>query len=321
MSGTGGFQTQVTDQPAPAVAGDFASTNPYFTYDAGPGGLVAGAPNGVVIGRFAWVFPPVDPNGTGKIVQNSGAGAVAGFVHRAQQGLIVNYLQFAGMVIQPGFQMGLMTGGDFWVVNDGATEALVGQKAYANFADGKVSFAASGSPPGGASATGSSIDPETFSVTGSIDDDVLTVTAVGSGTIVNGATISGTGIASGTKIVSQLSGTAGGVGTYTVSIPEQSVDSTTVSGTYGLFTVGTATGTFGVGDVLSGSGGGGVTAGTVITQLLSGAGGSGSTFAVDPTQTVTSSTIAATTSVETKWYARSSGLAGELVKISDHPTG
>jgi hypothetical protein len=42
MSGTGGFQTSTTDQPAFAVAGDFASQNPYFTFDAGPGGLVAG---------------------------------------------------------------------------------------------------------------------------------------------------------------------------------------------------------------------------------------------------------------------------------------
>jgi hypothetical protein len=38
MSGTGGFQTSTTDQPAFAVAGDFASQNPYFTFDAGPGG-------------------------------------------------------------------------------------------------------------------------------------------------------------------------------------------------------------------------------------------------------------------------------------------
>ena len=38
MSGTGGFQTQIYNQPAVAVAGDFASQNPFFTLDAGPGG-------------------------------------------------------------------------------------------------------------------------------------------------------------------------------------------------------------------------------------------------------------------------------------------
>src|SRR5258706_14001213 len=37
------FPNQVNVQPAPAVAGDFASTNPRSAYPAGPGGPVAGA--------------------------------------------------------------------------------------------------------------------------------------------------------------------------------------------------------------------------------------------------------------------------------------
>src|SRR5258708_5135534 len=145
---TSGFQTQVYNQPAQAVAGDFASANPYSTFDAGPGGLVAGV-GGVVIGRFAWVFPPRDPNGTEMIVLNSGAGSVGGFVHREQQGLNTTFLSDAGMTIPQGFIVTLMTGGDYWVVNDGAGEALRGQKAYANFADGKVRFAAAGAPIAG----------------------------------------------------------------------------------------------------------------------------------------------------------------------------
>ena len=44
-----------------AVAGDFASQNQYYTYDAGPGGLVAGV-GGVNIGLFAWTYPPVAGN-------------------------------------------------------------------------------------------------------------------------------------------------------------------------------------------------------------------------------------------------------------------
>lgn len=317
---SGGFQTQVYNQPVQAVAGDFASVNPYFTLDAGPGGLIAGA-SGVVIGRFAWTVPPVDPNSANQVVNSFGYGSVAGFCHRAQQGLNSTFLSDAGTTILQGIMVTLMTGGDFWVVNDGSTSAQVGQKAYANFATGKVSFAATGSPAAGASATGSSIAASTSSVTGSIAGDILTVTAVGSGTVYPGTTFTGSGVASGTKVVAQLSGTAGGVGTYSVNIPEQTVASTTLSGTYGTFTVGTATGTFAVGDVIAGSGGGGVTAGTILTALITGAGGTGSTFAADPTQTVTSSTITSVHTVETKWYAQSAGLAGELVKISSQPQG
>lgn len=318
MSGTGGFQTQVTPQPAPAVAGDFASQNPYYTYPAGPGALVAGQ-SGVLVGLFAWIAPPDDPNGSPAIVSNSGAGKPAGFIHREQQGLIVDYLSPAGMKIQKGFAVTIVTAADLWAKNDGSTQALPGMKAYADLSTGQVNFAASGAPITGATATGSTIAAESFSVTGSIANDVLTVTAVGSGTIVAGATISGTGIASGTKVVSQVSGTAGGVGAYLVSIAEQTVASTTVSGTWGLFTVGTVTagGPFEVGDVLNATGS--VVAGTTITQLLTGDGGSASTFAVDNDTAVSSQTISAVSNVETNFYAQSTGLPGELVKMSALP--
>jgi microcystin-dependent protein len=45
---------------------------------------------------------------------------------------------------------------------------------------------------------------------------VLTVTAVVSGRIVLGQTLSGTGVTAGTRVVAQVSGTTGGVGVYTV---------------------------------------------------------------------------------------------------------
>lgn len=55
------------------------------------------------------------------------------------------------------------------------------------------------------------------SVTGSIAATLLTVTAVGSGTLYPGSTIAATGLTLGTVILNQLTGTTGGVGTYTVS--------------------------------------------------------------------------------------------------------
>lgn len=314
---TDGFQTVVTNQPAPAVAGDFASLNPMWTYDAGPGGLVCG-PGGLAAGLFAWTSAPADGDGTPSVANNFGTGPVAGFVARDQQGLITTYLAGSSMLTPQGFQTTLFIGGDFWCKNDGATQALPGMKAYATFANGQVTFAATGAATTGASSTGSTIAAATFSATGSILNDIMTVTAVGSGTIYPGSTISGTSVASGSKVVRQLTGTAGGIGTYAVSIPEQVVASTTISGTYGLFTAGTTTGTYHVGDVLTGST---TVAGTTLTAFITGTGGAG-TYAVDGTQTVGSATLSTLAiNVETKWYCRSSGQPGELVKISSQPLG
>ena len=62
----------------------------------------------------------------------------------------------------------------------------------------------------------------------------MNVSAVTSGTVVVGQYITGTGIALGTRILSNISGT-GGIGTYTVS-QSQSVSSTTLKLTTGVAT-------------------------------------------------------------------------------------
>ena len=58
---------------------------------------------------------------------------------------------------------------------------------------------------------------EAASVTGAIASTTLTVSAVSSGTLSVGQSISGSGMTSGTRILEQLSGTPGGVGTYRVN--------------------------------------------------------------------------------------------------------
>jgi hypothetical protein len=327
MTGTGGWQTQCYSQPAAAVAGNRASSNPIASYQGGgPGGLVSGV-GGVVVGKFAWVYPPDDPNGSYQVAKNTslapgGSPTVvpAGLVPNDQQAQNSTFLSNAGMTILQGYQMYLVTQGDWWVVNAGSTVPIPNySKAFAAVSDGSVFFANPGSVFGGATATSYTIAAATSSTTGSIADDILTVTAVGSGTIYPGTTISGTGIATGTLIVSQLtpllSGEAtGGVGRYLVSIGQQTVASTTVSGTYGLLTLTTvATGNFAVGNILSGTG---VTTGTQLTAFITGTGGTGSTAAVNPTQTASSGTITASTAVETKWVATSSGPLNAIVKIS-----
>jgi hypothetical protein len=329
MSGSGGIQTSVNTLQTPAVAGDWCDSNPRYSVDAGPFGLVAGSA-GLIVGRFAWITnsPTLDANGTPAQASNFGYGAPQGFVHRENQALIVNFLADASLVIPAGYECTLTSAAGVWATNSGTTEAEYGDKAFAYLNTGLVAFAPAGTIFGGASATGSSIAAETFSVTGSIapsggggqdQPSILTVTVVGSGTLYPGASISGTGIPANPapQIVAQLSGTTGGVGTYELNTGEITAASTTVSGTYGLLTIGTATGTFAVGDQLTGTN---VVAGTSITQNVTGSGSTGGTMVVNNNTVVNSTTITASTAVETAFYARSTGLPGEIVKISNQLT-
>ncbi len=78
-------------------------------------------------------------------------------------------------------------------------------------------------------SNGISISSRTASFTGSIATTTLTVSAISAGTIFPSMQISGTGVTAGTRIVAQLTGTAGGTGTYTVSA-SQTVSSTAMTG-------------------------------------------------------------------------------------------
>lgn len=202
-----GFQKQVNVTPAPAVEGDFASDNTYASVDAGPGALVAGAA-GVTVGRFAWQ----DSNG---IVLNTGTGVPTGFVHRDLQALNFNLLSQSTMVIPEGYPLTLMSAGDFWARCGSA--ATVGQKIFASLADGTILADTAGASVGAAS------------VTGSIAATTLTVSAVGSGTLVPGMEIAGANVEAGTYITAQLTGTPGGVGTYSVN-QSQTAASGTITG-------------------------------------------------------------------------------------------
>ena len=77
---------------------------------------------------------------------------------------------------------------------------------------------------------GVSIGSHTTTFTGSIATTTLTVSAISSGSILPGMIITGTGVSASTYIVTQLTGTAGSTGTYTVNV-SQTVSSTTITGT------------------------------------------------------------------------------------------
>ena len=151
-----GFQTQVNAQQAPAVAGDFASSNPRAACVAPEGGFVAGAA-GVTVGRFAWI------QSDGKTVLNTGTGKPDGFVHREQQAFITEYLGEASNVVPVGQPVTLMRTGDYFVTATG-NSAVKGEKAFANLADGTVEFDVAGA-----------------TVAGFIETDFVCTQAAGSG--------------------------------------------------------------------------------------------------------------------------------------------
>ena len=312
----GGFQSFTNVLQAPGVAGDFCSTNPravaLSSQVYGNTGFVAGT-GGLTIGLFAWL-----DTSTYRIATNAGAGAPNCFVGRDRTGLITTYLTSYGMTIPAGFPAGnLFASGDFWVVNNGSSLAVPGNKAYANNTTGVATFAATGSPTTGGTSTASTIAAGTNGATGTIVDNLFTAVSGLSGTLVAGTVLSGTGVASGTTITGQVSGTTGGLGVYTVTPREQTVASTAITGTYGLLTVGgTVVSGFAVGQTVTGTG---VTTGTQITQLGTGTGGAG-TYYVNLTQTVGSEAINTTTNTETIWYCSSFAAAGELAKITTRVT-
>lgn len=137
------FQKTVNQQPAPAVAGDFASANAKMSAVAGPGALVAGV-GGANIGLFAFS----DANG---LVTNAGAGVPTGFIHRDQQGLITTWLGEATVNIPQGVMVTLMTRGDFWAKT--LTAASGGQKIFASNTDGSVKTGAAGATIAGYTET------------------------------------------------------------------------------------------------------------------------------------------------------------------------
>lgn len=307
------FPQQVQTYLAPGVLGDFSSANPRFSVVVGAQAFVAGA--ALFVGRFCWA------DYTNHSLTSSGSGPVTGFMGRNQQGLITTFLASSTLQVLSGIQVFAYSGGDFWVVNNGVNITTVGMKAYANFATGNVSFAATGTPPDGGNVTGNIAAAATTNVAAAIAGNVLTTNGNVTGTLVPGGTLSGTGVQGGTVLISQLSGnTTSGTGTWAVN-PPQTVANTTITEAYGVFTISAAnSGSVGVGDVLTATAGN-VTAGTTIISLGNSTGGVGTVY-VSPSQANANVTVNTTNSIETKWVCMDPGRAvGELVRISDHPLG
>ena len=265
-----GFQSVVNTNPAPAVEGDFASINPRAIVLAGPAALVTG-PNGVTVGKFAWVEPG------GVIANNYGSAPNVpdGFVHRDQQALITDFLGQASNVVPEGFPITLFSAGDFWARNLGPGVISKGTPIYAGYADGGLYTAA----PTGASVTATLGSTNTASLgstsTGTAvvgESTQITLSGV-TGLVSIGDTLSGTGITAGTTVVSQVSGTTGGAGVYQLSTTNTAAAATITS--FGNIVNVTVVSTYiSVGDTISGGAGFPVAA-TIAAQVSGTAGGVG----------------------------------------------
>lgn len=110
-------------------------------------------------------------------------------------------------------------------IGGGASGGGANQVFYENDKDVTANYTVSTNK--NASTTGP-ISIISIDMTGSIAATTLTITAVTTGVLYVGAVIVGTGVTVGTSIVSQLTGTAGGIGTYTVSA-SQTVGSTNIT--------------------------------------------------------------------------------------------
>ncbi|HEX2753731.1 MAG TPA: hypothetical protein VHP34_11625 [Alphaproteobacteria bacterium] len=159
------FQKQVNITQAPAVAGQFASTNPRHAALSVQGGFVAGA-NGVTVGLWAWA-----DTSTNSLLSNTGTGVPTGFMARTEQALITTYLTEFGNTIPAGFPAAdIFTGGDFWATNAGAGAVTVGLKAFANLTTGVTTFAAAGATVAGA------IETKFFAATAGAAGELIKIT-------------------------------------------------------------------------------------------------------------------------------------------------
>ncbi len=325
--GIGGFPRTAQVVQAIGVAGDFATANPRFTVASNPNpnapGFVAG-PNGVGTGAFCWADP------LNLSISNTGTGLVTGFVGReGQLADIVVYLAYYSNTILSGQPVIPYSGGDFFVLNTGASPTSIGQKAYANFQTGLVTFAASGSPPTSATDSGATLDrivsastggalPTTNTATVSIAAavgnafSVMTVSGVGAGSVLAGGvgqTVNGIGIDPATTIIAQLpGGTLGGAGTYSVSVNQVVPAGTaaTLSGGGLTLTGANQTGVFAPSMTISGTN---VPTGTTILAYGTATAGAAGTYLVDRPATVaaTASTVTATNAMLLTVSGASSG--------------
>jgi len=264
-----GFQGSVNRQPAPAEAGDFWGVNPRAVVIADAGQLVAPAPSGLIVGNFAWVdsFGNVTQHHVVGaqigLLHREGNAVIVNFLAPATY--IVNegfpitlysqgdmWAKFAsgatpGQVVyaDPGTgapttspstasvvgSVGLTSG---TATSLGGVVTLTAAVGYVSVGDtmtdgtnsGVITAQLTGSPGGNGTYNITGPTPADFSAsTVSTLSNVLDVTSVNFGSLAVGDDLSPISA----NIVSQISGTPGGVGLYLIDGVQQTFASGTIT--------------------------------------------------------------------------------------------
>ncbi len=155
------FQNQVYINPAVALPGDFASSNPMGYKLSSTGKMVAVA-EGVTVGKFAALLA----DGTvDSILAAAPQASRIGFVHRENNAQITTFLAESGNTIQVGQPVSLFGQGDFYVRADAITGSPVrGAAVYWDVLTGNTIIGAPGSPPATTIDTGWILLSETATV-------------------------------------------------------------------------------------------------------------------------------------------------------------
>lgn len=211
-----GFQRVINREPAPAVAGDFASNNPRSSVvPPVESGFVVAAAQAVTCGFFAW-------GGANGKVYSSLAGAPAGgsaigFVGR-QANIpsvqITAYLAESKMTLNDGMPATLFNGGDYWASLQGGA---IGDPVFAVEATGAPSLVddATTAPTGFTLASVAPVNAVSNAATTiAAATGIMTVAVVASGVLEVGQRVTGVGVVDPTYITKQLTGAAGAAGTY-----------------------------------------------------------------------------------------------------------
>ena len=159
-----------------------------------------------------------------------------------------------------------------------------------------------GGTTGGTGTYQVSVSQTVLSTVLTLSGGTLTVTAVTTGTIAAGQTLTGTSVAAGQTVVSALTGT-GGDGKYAVSISQTVVSEAIVASGGTLDVTALTTGSLGINDVVAGIG---VTPGNRITGFLTGTGTTG-TYLVSVGDSVGSEAMTVAGAAATVAYDSTSG--------------
>lgn len=282
-----GFQSEINDQPAPGEAGDFYGVNPRASILGGPGMYSAPA-GGLVVGRVAWVNPD-----TGEVSQSFVEAAQLGFLHRENNAVITDFLGEATYVVFEGLPITLFDQGDFWgSFADGATP---GQRVWANPGTGALIAGGATAPAldsytASAGFGGTTQQGAAFSI--AVTGNVATVSLLTAGGYVDAGTVvfSAT-IPAGQALGARLTGSAGGIGTFTFVHADFVAEVAT--GRNNVLTVASVTqGALEVGSVVDSAG-----TDATVTAFGTGTGGAGTYTVSGAAQRVASGAVTATSTV------------------------